>query len=551
MRHLDHVGQSVSDQVGQAISVELLGHALDAMAAGALVLDDTGRILFANAAARTLLRPLAPEGRLLAEALPGADLSELAAAAATGEHIRITPDRGPAIEIQPRALAPGTYVVTLAQVRTDGGDPLTGLADRGRLRAELEANLARIRRGGQPLAVLCLDLDRFKEVNDTLGHPTGDALLRRVAERLRKTVRGEDLVARIGGDEFVIIQTNTRDPRAADALARRLVEAVCRPYVIDGQAITIGVSIGIAKAPCDGDEPDALVRHADLALYRAKAEGRGNYRFFEPEMDAQVKARRALEQQLAAALPCGQFHLAFQPQIGLESDRVAGFEALLRWTHPERGAIAPGEFIPVAEECGLMDQIGAWVLSAACEAAAGWPASAMVAVNVSAVQFRKGCILPAVTAALAASGLPPGRLELEITEAALLQNADAVVAALKELRALGVRISLDDFGTGYSSLSHLQRFAFDKIKIDRSFVQGLAGDSDRQAIMRALAGLGSSLGIEIVAEGVETAEQLAQLRALGCSGVQGYLIGRPLSCEAATALAAAQRVADAACGAGA
>jgi diguanylate cyclase (GGDEF)-like protein len=531
-----------SDQVGQAISVELLGHALDAMAAGALVVDGDGLILFANSAARTLLRPQPPEGRRVTEALPGAGLTDLAAAAETGDQIRIALERGPAIEIQPRALVPGTYVLTLSRVRTDGGDPLTGLCDRSRLHAELGANLARIRRGGAPLAVLCLDLDRFKEVNDTLGHPVGDALLRRVADRLRKTVRGEDLVARIGGDEFVIIQTNTRDPQAAEALARRLVERVCRPYVIEGNAIVIGVSIGIAKAPCDGEEPDVLLKHADLALYRAKAEGRGKYRFFEPEMDAQVKARRALERDLRSALPRRQFHLVFQPQIGLESDHVEGFEALLRWTHPRRGAMPPGEFIPVAEECGLMDQIGGWVLSAACGAASAWPPPAAVAVNVSAVQFRRGCILPAVTEALEAAGLPPDRLELEITEAALLQDPDSVCAVLRELRALGVRISLDDFGTGYASLSHLQRFAFDKIKIDRTFVQSLARDPDRRAIVRALAGLGASLGIRIVAEGVETPEQLAQLRADGCSGVQGYLTGRPLSAEAATALVTAQRL---------
>jgi diguanylate cyclase (GGDEF)-like protein len=540
-----------ADQIGQAISFELLGHALDAMAAGALVVDEAGRILFANFAARALLRPLPPEGRFVSEALPGADLDDLAAAAETGDHIRIAPERGPTIEIQPRALAPGTYVLTLSEVRTDGGDPLTGLADRSRLHAELGANLARIRRGGLPLAVLCLDLDRFKEVNDTLGHPAGDALLRRVADRLRKTVRGEDLVARVGGDEFVIIQTNTRDPQAAEALARRLVERVCRPCVVNGHAITLGVSIGIAKAPCDGDEPDVLIKHADLALYRAKAEGRGKYRFFEPEMDAQVKARRALERDLGSALSRGQFHLAFQPQIGLDSDHVECFEALLRWTHPKRGAMPPSDFIPVAEECGLMDQIGAWVLSAACGAAARWPVPAMVAVNVSAVQFRKGCIMQAVTAALEGAGLPPGRLELEITEAALLQDADAVVAVLNDLRGLGVRISLDDFGTGYASLSHLRRFAFDKIKIDRSFVQSLAEDPERRAIIRALAGLGASLGIKIVAEGVETVEQLAQLRADGCSGVQGYLTGRPLSGEAAMALVAAQHAIPQAVGTGA
>jgi diguanylate cyclase (GGDEF)-like protein len=532
-----------TEQTGPAISIELLGHALDVMAAGALVVSNEGRILFANPAARMLLRPHELEGRHVTEALPGADLSDLAAAARTGDQIRILPERGPSIEIGPRALAPGTYILTLGEVRTEGGDPLTGLADRNRLHSELVANVSRMRRGGTPLAVLCLDLDRFKAVNDTLGHPIGDALLRRVADRLRKTVRGEDLVARIGGDEFVIIQTNIRDPRAAEALARRLVERISRPYVVEEHAISIGVSIGIARAPFDGDEPEALLKHADLALYRAKADGRGSYRFFEPEMDARVKARMALDRDLRAGLALDQFHLLFQPQIGLESERVEGFEALLRWTHPERGAIAPGDFIPVAEEGGFMDQIGAWVLTTACTAATGWPPPTSVAVNVSAAQFRKGGLVPAVTAALEASGLAPARLELEITEAALLQDTDAVVAVLDQLRSFGVRISLDDFGTGYSSLSHLQRFAFDKIKIDRSFVQRVARDPDCRAIIRAVAGLGASLGIRITAEGVETAEQLAQLRADGCSGVQGYLTGRPLSSEAASALLAADQLA--------
>lgn len=405
-------------------------------------------------------------------------------------------------------------------------DALTNLANRTLFRERLEEALVRVRRGDS-LAVLCLDLDRFKSVNDTLGHPVGDALLRCVAERLQDCVRETDSIARLGGDEFAVIQVATERPHNVAPLARRIVDALSAPYDVEGHHIVIGASVGIALSPNDGTDPDALLKAADLALYRAKADGRGTFRYFEADMDAQMQSRRALEVGLRKALANGEFELYYQPLVNLERDEVTGFEALLRWNSPERGIVSPAEFIPVAEEIGLIVPLGEWVLRRACEQAVLWPGGIKVAVNLSPVQFQSRNLVPAVISALATSGLPGTRLELEITETVLLQDADSTLEILHQLKALGVRISMDDFGTGYSSLSYLRSFPFDKIKIDRSFVKDLDHRGDCAAIVRAVAILGSSLGMSTTAEGVESREQLDRVKEQGCTEVQGYWFSPP------------------------
>jgi diguanylate cyclase (GGDEF)-like protein/PAS domain S-box-containing protein len=406
-------------------------------------------------------------------------------------------------------------------------DPLTGLPNRTRFREDLEQTLRRANRDGR-VAVLCLDLDHFKEINDSLGHPIGDDLLKDVASRLRTSVREGDTVARLGGDEFAIVQAGT-DLQASESslLAERLVEIVGAPYAIQGHQLNIGVSIGIAFAPNDGEDPDQLLKNADMALYRAKEDGRGTCRFFEPGMDARAQARRLLEIDLRAALTRDEFEVHYQPIHDLNTNQITAFEALIRWKHPLRGMISPTDFISLAEETGLITQVGDWILRKACMDAAAWSREVRVAVNLSPVQFKNSNPVQSVIVALAASGLAPERLELEITETVLLQDSEATLAALHKLRSFGVRISMDDFGTGYSSLSYLRSFPFDKIKIDRSFVQELATREDSMAIVRAVTGLGKSLGISIVAEGVETNEQLGLLRTEGCTEVQGFLFSRP------------------------
>ena len=375
-------------------------------------------------------------------------------------------------------------------------DALTDLPNRTLFRERLGSALATVQRGDQ-LAVLYLDLDRFKGVNDTLGHQMGDELLKLVAGRLRNCVREADTVARVGGDEFAVIQVGIERPTDTAALARRIGEAVRAPYDIAGHAVVVDTSIGIAVAPSDGTEPDVLIKGADMALYGAKADGRGTYRFFEPAMDARMKARRELEIALRKALAAGDFDLHYQPLVGVEDNRITGCEALLRWKHPERGMISPAEFIPVAEEIGLIVPLGEWVLRKACADAALWPDDIKVAVNLSPIQVMNQNLVTVVVGALAAAGLPARRLEVEITESVLMQNTEMTMAALHRLRQLGVRISMDDFGTGYSSLSYLRSFPFDKIKIDRSFISGLPDGSDSIAIVRAVAGLARSLNMQV------------------------------------------------------
>jgi diguanylate cyclase (GGDEF)-like protein/PAS domain S-box-containing protein len=419
-------------------------------------------------------------------------------------------------------------------------DGLTGLPNRILFMDRLNHEIARAGRHPCRFAVLACDLDRFKAVNDSLGHPAGDALLRVVTERLRGVVREGDTVARLGGDEFAIILAGLDDPADASLVARRVIEAVEQPVDLDGHRVGIGASVGIGIGARDGIDADTLFRNADIALYRAKAAGRNTFRFYEAGMDSLVTQRNLLELEMREAVRAGGFSLNYQPVMHLATETVRGFEALLRWNHPVRGSIAPGEFIPLAEETGLIGPLGTWALRAACIEAASWPGELRIAVNVSAVQFLQGTLEQGVVAALAASGLPAWRLELEITESVLMQDAEAVVACLHRLRAMGVRIALDDFGTGYSSLSYLRRFPFDRIKIDRSFIREIA-DPGTAAIVRAVVGLGAHLGTSITAEGIETEAQLEQVRREGCTEVQGFLFSRPLPSAEARAFLALRR----------
>ncbi len=413
-----------------------------------------------------------------------------------------------------------TLVVAGAGVPPGRTDALTGLADRQWFHDRLDASLP------GDVAVLMLDLDRFKAVNDMHGHPVGDALLQKVGQRLRSAVRESDVIARLGGDEFGIVMSASGP---ADATAARLVDLLSRPYLIGGVVANISVSIGIAIGPQDGMDTTSLVRAADLALYQAKNEGRRLVRRFTPELDMQARARHALLDDLRRALPLDQFVLHYQPQVNLASNELIGFEALVRWIHPERGLIPPDQFIPLAEEMSLIASIGEWVLRTACFEAASWPGNLTVAVNVSPKQLADRERLPcAVRAALAASGLPPAQLEVEITESALVSHEGAALHVLHALHGLGVRVSMDDFGTGYSSLSQLRSFPFDKLKIDRSFVRDMAGSHEAVAVVRAIAALGTSLGMTTTAEGVETDAQLEGIRDHGCTDMQGYLVSRPV-----------------------
>jgi diguanylate cyclase (GGDEF)-like protein len=405
-------------------------------------------------------------------------------------------------------------------------DALTNLPNRVFLRQQMEIHLSQLGRD-QKFAVLCLDLDRFKVVNDSLGHPVGDKLLREVAVRTRKCLRDGDTLARIGGDEFVILQAQITQAEDASALAARLIEEIGCPFDLDGHQVSIGISVGIAVAPGDADGSDELLRNADMALYRAKAEGRGTYRFFEAEMDRLMQARRILELDLRKAIVNNEFVVYYQPLIKLQTEEICGFEALVRWNHPVRGLVPPLDFIPLAEETGLIVQIGEWVLRNACAEAAKWPKDIRVAVNLSPSQFKVGNISQMVVGALAHSGLEAARLELEITESVLLFDNAATLETLHQLKNLGVRISMDDFGTGYSSLSYLRSFPFDKIKIDRSFVHELERNEDSKAIIRAVTGLGASLGMSTTGEGVESRAEVDYLRGEGCTEAQGYFFSKP------------------------
>jgi diguanylate cyclase (GGDEF)-like protein len=405
-------------------------------------------------------------------------------------------------------------------------DMLTGLPNRARLCQELDRALARAE-DGQQLALLYLDLDHFKRVNDAFGHGVGDELLRVASDRLRGCVRETDMIARLGGDEFAVLQSPIRDPAEAADLAMRIDSALRAPFDLKGYQALVGVSIGISVAPRDAVERDHLLRNADLALYGAKESGRGTYHFYGPELDTRMMARQQLETDLRGALADGQLELHYQPIIDLQTNAVVACEALLRWHHPVRGMVSPAEFIPIAEESGLIRPLGEWVLRRACHQAAAWPQHVHVAVNLSPAQLKAGSLVQLVTNALASSGLSPRRLELEITETVLMQNTAATLSTLHQLRGLGVRIALDDFGTGYSSLSHLRGFPFDKIKIDRSFVESITEKEDCVTIVQAVTAMAHRLGMRTTAEGVETEDQRQKLRELGCTEMQGYLFSRP------------------------
>jgi diguanylate cyclase (GGDEF)-like protein len=534
-----------------------LDTALNNMSHGLCMLDAERRIKIANARLPEVLhvdpvaiRPGCSVRRLLRESVRAgifsiADLRRISADVerCLAENIRapvfVESRDGRTLALTFRSMSDGGSVVLVDDVTDQKNaearieylaryDALTGLQNRTFFREEMNRIMELMNRGGS-CAVLFIDLDQFKQVNDTLGHSTGDLLLRKVADRLRGIVRATDVMARLGGDEFVILQAPLSCPDDASNLARRIVEELSHPYDVDGNELVIGASIGIALAPKDGTQADALLKSADLALYRAKSDGRSAWRFFEPEMDARVKARRRLELDLRSALANEAFELHYQPIIDLKTNRICACEALLRWPHAERGMISPAEFIPVAEEMGLIVEIGNYVLRKACLEAMAWPNDVCMAVNLSAIQFRRGNVVRAVRQAITSSGLAASRLQVEITESVLIHDAEATCVTLARLRDLGVTISLDDFGTGYSSLSYLHSFPFSKLKIDRSFVLGIETSERSRTLLRGVARLSAELGLTVVVEGVETEDQLRLIRSdVHIDEAQGFLFCRPI-----------------------
>ncbi len=410
-------------------------------------------------------------------------------------------------------------------------DALTGLFNRAHFSEVLNQNVSRLERYGAPFALLFMDLDHFKAVNDTFGHPMGDQMLAQVSSRLKGVTPVGAFLARLGGDEFAMLIPKSVSVEDMDALAKNILRAVSGTFEIDGEQITIGISIGLALAPRHGTRPDQILRNVDLALYRAKENGRSGYKIFESGMDSQARERRALEFDLRSAVQNNEMELFYQPLMGAESNKPVGFEALIRWNHPIRGQIAPVEFIPIAEGNGLIKEIGDWVLRQACREAATWPDNLTVAVNLSAQQFDRDRIVDVVVSALSESGLAPNRLELEITESLLIDRPDEVLSTLMRLKDLGVSIAMDDFGTGYSSLAYLLKFPFDKIKIDKSFISAIDTDKAACDVLRTIGSLGKTLNIRITAEGVETEEQVDFLRAIACDQLQGYFFAKPLKQE--------------------
>ena len=538
--------------------------ALDNMSQGLCMFGADGRLIVANRRFRDIydLTPasVAPgqsmikvmkTSRLFAskpEDVPSTALAEHLALAAQRDRAVLTQELadGRVITITHEPMQAGGFVDTITDVTQQRlaearlahmalHDALTNLPNRVLFRQRLMSSLQRAGRG-EFCAVLCLDLDQFKGVNDAFGHPVGDALLKAVTARLSRVIRQTDTVARLGGDEFAIVQSKVDDPTDTTTLAVRLLQEFKSPFEVAGHHLIIGTSIGIAIAPADGDDPDLLLKSAEIALYQAKSDGRGRYRYFEPEMDALIQARRELEFDLRGALVAGQFELFFQPLINLKNECISGLEALIRWRNPRRGMVSPADFISLAEEIGEIIQIGEWVLREACRCAMSWPEPLKVAVNISTIQFKDQGLVHIITQALQDSGLDPARLELEITESVMISDFDAALAMLHQLKKLGLSIAMDDFGTGYSSLSYLRSFPFDKIKIDQSFVRELGQKSDCTAIIRAVTGMCESLGITATAEGVETRRQLRLLQGERCTEVQGYLISKPLPAHEIPAL---------------
>ncbi|TDR89928.1 putative bifunctional diguanylate cyclase/phosphodiesterase [Enterovirga rhinocerotis] len=523
--------------------------ALPEMATAVIILNEDREIEYVNASAEALFAGVDPIGCTMealltscgARGVEAARLSSAADEPITCTRVHLADSR--VLDCEVRPLSNGGFVLSLDDV-TDhvrsaelaNRDPLTGLANRTLFHHQLLDRLEVVKRNSGRVAILLIDLDRFKAINDTLGHPLGDALLRKVSARLTGALRDEDVAARLGGDEFGVIQSAAEQPDAAELLAARLVDLIGRTYVLEGHTIHIGATIGVTVAPRDGLDADVLLKNADLALYQAKAAGKGTFRVYETGMTERIQARRLLEIDLRRALALKQFDVVYQPQVDIATGAISGFEALIRWQHPVRGPVSPGEFIPAAEEIGIISAVSEWVLRTACREAMSWPGDISVAVNLSPVQFRNGRLLEVVTSALSATGLPASRLELEITEGALLENSDAVLAVLRSLRALGIRISMDDFGTGYSSLSYLQKFPLDKIKIDRSFIRNIDHEPDRLHLVRAIAALAKGLGMKTTAEGVETLAELQCVRSEGCTEVQGYFTGRPVPAREAAAL---------------
>jgi diguanylate cyclase (GGDEF)-like protein len=506
-----------------------------------LVVIDGDRVVDAN---RSFLRLAGYESL---DALPGAlaellpDLDPLADGVATECRLTGAAGRGCDVEVLLRPLhwrGAERQVLAVRDIseRKEAAariahlayhDALTGLPNRAVFNDHLARAVARAGDAAEPLAVLCVDLDGFKAVNDIHGHPAGDELLIEVAHRLRTVVRGDELVARLGGDEFAVVQQGGSQPGHAGLLSERIVGALGEPFAVGGQTARISASIGVAVFPANADTPLDLVRNADMALYRAKAEGRGLTRFYEAAMDEALRQRRQLEADLRLAIANGDLKLHYQPLADLDGGAIIGFEALLRWTHPQLGAISPEMFVRLAEESGLIVKLGEWVLREACGEAARWTPALKLSVNLSPLQFLQDDLVGAIERVLGDSGLDPARLELEVTEGLLIKDAAGALAILQRLKALGVQISMDDFGTGYSSLSYFRMFPFDKVKIDRSFVGDMIANPQALAIIRSVIGLGHGLGVPVVAEGVETAAQLEALRAEGCDQVQGYLIARP------------------------
>jgi diguanylate cyclase (GGDEF)-like protein len=545
-----------SSEASLAQKSRLLDAALNNMSQGLTMFDDQKRLIVSNAEFQKIsgltpdqLKPGTPlagivRARIAAksapESAPAIVAKSLEHAAQMGSSQSVyTLQDGRSVSVTRRMMNGGGWVsihqdITAQKIieaqlaRMASYDALTGLANRTLLMEKIGDALGRMRRHGEQFAVLMLDLDRFKTVNDSLGHPAGDALLKEVARRLRQATREIDCVARLGGDEFAVLQPLQKDQTAGViALSDRILQAIMQPYDLDGRKLILETSIGIALAPQDGSEADALIKHADLALYKAKSEGRNRYCFFEPAMEAQARESRELEDDLRKAIARHEFELHYQTIVDIEYRRCDGAEALVRWRHPERGLIRPDQFIPLAEESGLIVPLGQWILQQACADAVTWPPNFKVGVNLSPVQFKHGDLLNVLKSTLDDTGLPPQRLVLEITETVLLENNAANLALLHEIKKLGVSIVLDDFGIGYSSMTYLQTFPFDGIKIDQSFIQSMT-DHTGAAIVCAIAGLGRTLDIATTAEGVETMEQLTFLRAAGCRYAQGYLLSRPV-----------------------